>query len=513
MFNSLKGMFTHPKEDSLSSVVVFLVALPLCLGIALASGAPLFSGIISGVIGGIVIGFFSGSQLSVSGPAAGLVVIVIGALETLGSFEAFLLAVMLSGIIQFGMGLGKAGIIGQYFPSSVIKGMLAAIGLILILKQLPHLVGVDTDAFGEMEFFQKDGNNTLSFLSQALQHIELGAFCIGLICVLIIVVWDSGFIKKIPGLGLIPSGLIAVFSAIGLNALFKSAAPNWYVSGDHLVNLPVIKQGSEFLGLFTAPDFSFISNPQVYVIAVTLAIVASLETLLSVEAVDKLDPEKRRTDQNTELKAQGIGNMLSGLVGGLPITAVIVRSSANLAAGAKSKLSAILHGVLLFTTVIFIPNLLNLIPLSSLAAILIIVGFKLTKPALYLKQFNLGWNQFIPFITTVVAILFTDLLIGILIGIAVGIFFILKANHDIDYKLKESDKDNGRPVYRYDLSEHVTFLNKANIQSSLEKIPADSKVIIDGSKVIKMDHDALEVITNFKEQSAEKNIDVELIKF
>ncbi|KYG71715.1 MFS superfamily sulfate permease-like transporter [Roseivirga ehrenbergii] len=511
---SIKNMFSKEnlKSDMLSSVVVFLVALPLCLGIALASGAPLFSGLIAGIVGGIVVGMLSKSSLSVSGPAAGLVVIVLSAIDDLGGFQGFLLAVVMAGIIQVALGYLKAGIIGLYFPSPVIKGMLAAIGLILILKQVPHLIGFDADAFGEMEFMQQDGSNTLSFLVSSFDHIYLGSLIVGLISLFILIAWGSNFIKQNKFLKGVPGGIIVVTIGVLINYLFGVFYPDLSISGDHMVNIPVIS-GLDSLGaVFQFPDFSLLTNINVYITAFTLAIVASLETLLCVEAMDKLDPHKRRTPQNAELKAQGVGNIVSGLIGGLPITAVIVRGSANIEAGAKSKMSAIFHGILLLIAVAIFPTIMNMIPLASLAAILIVVGFKLTKPALYKQQFKLGREQFVPFITTVVAILFTDLLIGILIGMAVGIFYILKANYKVPYHYEEEKQvSTNNSKIRLELSEHVSFLNKASLQLTLEHLPHNSNVILDGSRSTKIDYDALEVIYNFKESAHEKNITLELI--
>ena len=500
------------KSDMLSSVVVFLVALPLCLGIALASGAPLFSGLIAGIVGGIVVGLLSKSQLSVSGPAAGLVVIVLAAIDDLGGFQGFLLAVVLSGIIQLSMGFLKAGIVGMYFPSPVIKGMLAAIGLILILKQVPHLIGFDADAFGEMEFIQADGSNTISYLMSSFDHIYFGSLIVGLISLFILIGWGSKAIKNNRFLKQVPGGIIVVGLGVLINYLFKSFAPEYAIEGDHMVNIPVISNMESVGAVFQTPDFSLLTNINVYITAFTLAIVASLETLLCVEAMDKLDPHKRRTPQNRELKAQGVGNIISGLIGGLPITAVIVRGSANIEAGAKSKMSAVYHGILLLIAVAIFPTIMNKIPLASLAAILIVVGFKLTRPALYKHQFKLGREQFVPFIVTVVAILFTDLLIGILIGMSVGIFYILKANYKVPYLYNEENKSSpGANDVRLELSEHVSFLNKASLQLTLEELPTNITVIIDGSRSKKIDHDALEVIFNFRDTAHEKNIKIELL--
>jgi len=500
-------MFKYLKNDLLSGLVVFLVALPLCLGIAHASGAPLFAGIISGVIGGIVVGFFSKSPLSVSGPAAGLVVIILNAIRDLGSYEALLLAIVLAGVIQLAFGFLKAGIIGLYFPSSVIKGMLAAIGLILILKQIPHLVGFDKDAFGEMEFILEDGSNTLTYLVSALSHITIGSLIIGFLSMGFLIFWSLPFIQNNAKLKLVPGALLSVLLGIAVNYYFISIGSSFAIGVEHLVQLPIADKDNSFLSFFQFPDWNQFLNFKVYVTAFTIAIIASLETLLSIEAVDKLDPLKRRTPQNEELKAQGIGNILCGLVGGLPVTSVIVRSSANLDSGAQSKMSAIFHGFILLLSVAIIPNILNMIPLSALAAILIFVGYKLTKPILYIKQYQLGKEQFIPFITTIIAILFTDLLIGILIGLSIGIFYILRANHRVTYYYSEDlDKETDEHIITIELSEHVSFLNKANLQLTLEQLPENSTVIVDGTNSKDIDFDVLEIIYNFQQLANQKNI-------
>ncbi|MCQ0110192.1 Sulfate permease, MFS superfamily [Zhouia amylolytica] len=495
------------KYDIPSSIVVFLVALPLCLGIALASGAPLFAGLISGIVGGIVIGLLSKSSLSVSGPAAGLVVIVLNAVDSLGSYEAFLMAVVLAGVIQLALGFLKAGIIGLYFPSSVIKGMLAAIGLILILKQFPYLIGFTADAFGDMKFLQSDGSNTFSDFFAAFTHMEVGSLIIGLFSLFLMIFWDRPIIKNNGLLKRIPAGVLVVVMAIVLNQVFGLIAPNLAIDPVHLVSLPIISEMDSIQEVFTAPNFGVLGNPTVYVTAFTLAIVASLETLLSVEAIDKLDPLKRRTPQNAELKAQGVGNIVSGLIGGLPITAVIVRSSANLDSGARTKMSAVYHGILLLVAVAVFPMVMNMIPLSALAAILIMVGFKLTKPSLYKAQYLLGKDRFIPFFVTVVCILFTDLLVGILIGMSVGIFYVLRANYKVPYFFKEEKEEKeSKPLIRIELSEHVSFLNKASLQLTFEHLPENREVLIDGSSTKEIDYDALEVIYNFKNTAHEKNI-------
>lgn len=511
MNESFTSYFKEFKHDFPAGLVVFLVALPLCLGIALASGAPLFSGIIAGIIGGLIVGFFSGSHLSVSGPAAGLTVIILNAITDLGSFEALLFAVVLAGIIQIILGVIKAGIIGLYFPSSIIKGMLSAIGLILILKQIPHLFGVDVDEFGEMEFFQHNGENTFSQLLSTFDLINPGALTIGLISLAIIIIWDTKFIKSTPVLNQIPGALLAVVVGLLVNVFLFTEGSALFIESSHLVSLPIFSSLSDVKGAITFPDFSEFLNYNVYLTAVTLAVIASLETLLSIEAVDKLDPHKRSTPPNKELIAQGIGNVVSGLIGGLPVTAVIVRSTANLEAGAKTKLAAIYHGLFLIVAVLFIPKVLNYIPLSTLAAILLVVGFKLSKPALYKSMLKQGSQQFIPFIVTILAILFTDLLVGILIGLGVAVYYILQSNYQVPYYCHKHENTTTHTT-TVRLSEHVSFLNKASLQVMLEQLPADSKVIIDGSASKKIDHDALEIIYDYLVLAKDKNIDVELVK-
>jgi len=510
----VKQIFKDFKHDLPAGLVVYLVALPLCLGVALAStGRPdlLFSGIIAGMIGGIVVGFLSGSNLGVSGPAAGLVVIVLGAIESLGSFEAFLLAVVIAGVIQLIAGFLKAGLIGYYFPSSVIKGMLAAIGITLILKEIPHVFGYDKDFMGDMYFDQKDGHNTFTELYYAVRFHSKGAVIISIVSIALLLLFDRPFIKKIQFFKYVPGALFVVAAGIGINLFFSGAMPDFEMKDEHLVQLPVATNASEFFGFFKFPDFTQFSNLEVYKIAFTLAIVASLETLLSVEATDKLDPYKRNTPTNRELKAQGVGNIISGLIGGLPITQVIVRSSANINSGGKTKMATITHGAILLLSAILIPAFLNYIPLAALASILLLVGYKLSNISLYRGMYKLGWDQFIPFITTVVAILYTDLLRGIGIGMVVAIYFILRKNYKHSYFYKKETHKDGE-VIKLVLSEEVTFLNKGSIQLTLSKLPEGCKVIIDGSKSMNIDYDVLEIIHEFKNHRADSsNIEVELI--
>ncbi|RED95659.1 SulP family inorganic anion transporter [Marinoscillum furvescens] len=495
------------KNDLPAGLVVALVALPLCLGIALASGAPLFGGLIAGIVGGLVVGLFSGSQLSVSGPAAGLTVIVLNAIDTLGTYESFLLAVFLAGLIQFTLGMLQAGIIGHFFPSSVIKGMLSAIGLILILKQIPHALGDDQDYEGDESFYQPDGENTFTEIILAIQNIDMGALIISGIALGILIMWERPFMKKQKWTSIVPGALVAVVWGMAANSiLFPKMLPNLVLSAKHMVALPVAGSVSEFVDFLTAPDFSQFANPDIYVVAVTIAIIASLETLLSLDAVDKLDPYKRIAPTNTELKAQGIGNMVSGLLGGLPLTAVIVRSTANVSSGGKTKVSAIFHGFLLIMSVMFFPDVLNLIPLSALAAVLLVVGYKLAKPSIFKGLYAKGTSQFIPYVITIVAILFTDLLIGITIGIIVGLFYVLKTNLHKAITLKEV----GEQEYIIRLEKDVSFLNKAFLRRTLRQIPDESHVVFDETESIFIDEDILETIEDFKHTAKNKNITMEI---
>ncbi|MCF0058929.1 SulP family inorganic anion transporter [Dyadobacter sp. CY356] len=514
MSTNKNNLFSNLRFDFPAGLVVSLVALPLCLGVALAStGRPdlLFSGIIAGVVGGIVVGFLSGSSLGVAGPAAGLVVIVLTAIKTLGSFEAFLLAVVIAGAIQLLAGFMNAGIIGYYFPSSVIKGMLAAIGITLILKEIPHAFGYDADFMGDEAFSQKDGQNTFTEVYNAIRYSSTGAIIISVVSLGLLLLFDKPFMKRIELFKFLPGALFVVLMGILLNAFFLNYFPEIAMGGEHLVQLPVASNVAEFLSFFKTPDFSAINRIEVYTVAVTLAIVASLESLLSVEATDKLDPYKRTTPTNRELKAQGIGNMISGLIGGLPVTQVIVRSSANIESGGRTKMGTIIHGSILLLSAIFIPGYINYIPLASLAAILLLVGYKLSKFSLYSGMYKLGKEQFLPFIVTVVAILSTDLLKGIGIGMVVAIYFILRKNYKHSYHYKKEEYKDGE-VITIQLSEEVTFLNKGSIGSTLDSLPENSKVIIDGTKSFNIDYDVLELIQEFRKHTAPmKNIIVETV--
>ena len=512
----MKGnnLFKELKNDLPASIVVFFVAVPLCLGIALASGAPLFSGIIAGIVGGIVVGIASGSPLGVSGPAAGLAVIVLTSIAAIGSWTAFLLAVVIAGIIQLALGFAKAGFIAYFFPSSVIKGMLTGIGLLIILKQIPHALGWDKDAEGDDAFLQADGQNTFSEITQALDFVTPGAFLIAAISLAILILWDKVLIKKHKIFQLIQGPIVVVVLGIVMNYLFKAGTLNFSLAEDQVVRLPVANNLSDFFSFFTFPDFSAITNFEVWKIAVVLAIVASLETLLCVEATDKMDPSKRVTPTNRELKAQGLGNIVSGLIGGLPVTQVIVRSSANISFGGKTKLSAILHGVFLLISAITIASLMNMIPLASLAAILLMVGYKLAKPVLFKQMYKLGWEQFIPFMATVVGILATDLLKGITIGMLFGIFYTLRHSYRNSHYMKETvTTEEGHEVHHLVLAEEVSFFNKASVIKELEEIPKNSKVIIDCTKSKSIAHDVVELIRDYRSSAKLKNITVETINF
>ena len=510
----VKTMFKELKNDLPASIVVFFVAVPLCLGIALASGAPLFAGIIAGIVGGIVVGIASGSPLGVSGPAAGLAVIVLTSIAAIGSWPAFLLAVVLAGFLQLIMGFAKAGFIAYFFPSSVIKGMLTGIGLLIILKQIPHALGYDKDPEGDLSYFQADGSTTLSSISNAFNALTPGAVLISAIAIAILIFWDKVLIKKHKIFQVIQGPIVVVVLGIVMNYLYQSGTLNFSLAADQVVRLPVANSLTEFITFFTFPDFSAITNFKVWEVAVVLAIVASLETLLCVEATDKLDPYKRVTPTNRELKAQGLGNMLSGLIGGLPITQVIVRSTANITFGGKTKMSAILHGVFLLISAITIAGLLNMIPLASLAAILILVGYKLAKPALFIQMYKLGWEQFIPFVATVAGILATDLLKGITIGVLFGIFYTLRHSYRNSHHMKDTvTTEDGQQVHHIELAQEVSFFNKASVMQALEVIPANSKVIIDFSKSKSVAHDVLELLKDYEINAKTKNIIVEKIKF
>nr|WP_298792444.1 SulP family inorganic anion transporter [uncultured Allomuricauda sp.] len=503
-------MFKYIKNDLPASIVVFFVALPLCLGIALASGAPLFSGLIAGIVGGIIVGALSGSQIGVSGPAAGLAAIVLTAIGTLGGFENFLVAVVLGGLIQIVFSILKAGVIAYYFPSSVIKGMLTGIGIIIILKQIPHFFGYSSDPEGDFAFFQVDGENTFSEIINALNFISPGATIIAVVALLILILWDRVLSKKAKIFQLVQGPLVAVVLGI-VYFLFTQDNSVWGISKDLLVSVPVPESVESLGNLLSFPNFAVIGRSEIWVTAFTIALVASLETLLCVEATDKLDPFKRTTPTNKELLAQGVGNSISGLLGGLPVTQVIVRSSANIQSGGRTKASAIIHGFFLLISVLLIPRLLNMIPLSVLASILLIVGYKLAKPALFKKMYKLGWKQFIPFTVTVFGIVFTDLLIGIGLGLMVGIVVILLKSYQNSHFLHIEDKSNGKHKIKMTLAEEVTFFNKGAILKELDSLPNDTYLELNVFNTRYLDNDIIEILEDFALKAKQRNIDIQLV--
>ena len=496
-------------KDLGAGLVVFLVALPLCLGIALASGAPMVAGIVSGVVGGLLVAWLSGSHTSVSGPAAGLVAVVLAQVAVLGSYEAFLVAVILAGAIQVLFGALRAGFIAAFFPSSVIKGLLAAIGLILVLKQIPHAVGHDADPEGDMGFLQVDGKNTISELFSSLFDLDPGAMMVGLVSLAVLLAWDRSRFKN----SLIPAPLVVVLLGVTANLVFKATASSWAIGTSHLVQLPTVAGMGEFLRVLPSPDLKAFGNPAIIMAAVTIAIVASLETLLNLEAVDKLDPRKRVSPPNRELMAQGAGNIVSGLLGGLPITSVIVRSSVNINAGAATRLSAFFHGALLCLLVLFAPRWLNEIPLASLAAVLIVTGLKLASPTLFRQMWTEGRSQFVPFIVTVVAIVFTDLLVGVLIGLGTGLAFILHSNYRRPM-LRFMEHHVSGDVLRIEFANQVSFLNRASLEQALDAVPTDGHVVLDARNTDYIDPDILDLIEDFRRQTATaRNLKVSLVGF
>jgi MFS superfamily sulfate permease-like transporter len=501
------GLFSHVKTDLPSGLVVFLIALPLCLGISLASGAPLFSGIIAGIVGGIIVGLTSDSKINVSGPAASVALVVFTAIQTLGSFQIVLSAVIIAGILQIILGFLRAGTVAYFFPSSMIKGILASIGLILIINQLPHAVG-----FRGLEGFGLAENRTFyEGLLVLFDSINLGATIITLVSLAIIIFWDRpAFKAKYLIARRVPGALVAVLAGIGLHLLFRARFPEMALEESHLVQLPVAGSLGEFISFFSFPDFSQITNPQVYTVAASIAFIASLESLLSTEAGDKLDPYKRKTSTNRELKAQGIGNIIAGFIGGLPVTAVIVRTSANVSSGGRTPLSTITHGSLLLICALSIPTILNMIPLACLSAVLFVVGYKLTSFSLYAQMYREGKRRFIPFIVTIIAVMLTDLITGILVGGAVAVFTILRDNYKNSYFFQKEAHQEGETI-RLTLSEEVTFLNKASMLLTLDHLPAHSHVIIDASRSVIIDDDVLEIIEEFKQTAAYKNIRLETI--
>lgn len=493
-------------DDLRAGIVVFLVALPLCLGIALASGAPLFSGLISGIAGGIVVTLFSASRHGVSGPAAGLAVMVAAGIETLG-IEAYLLAVIICGVVQLVAAFLRAGVIAHYFPSSVIKGMLAGIGIILILKQIPHALGYDQSWEGELEFFQRDGRNTFSEIGYAIQSLSPGAMIVTVVSLTVLLLWQHPGFKKRRFVRALPAPLLVVLLGMALNRTLGALSPRLAISAEHLVSVPLSSSAGEFLSHFIRPDFSQITNPEVYVIGLTLALIASVETLLSVEATDNLDPEKRVTPTNQELKAQGLGNIVSGLLGGIPVTQVIVRSTANIESGGKTRLASFIHGILLLVCVATIPELLNEIPLASLAAILLVIGYRLARVSLFKGMWREGFWQFVPFAVTIVGLIFTDLLKGIMLGMAVAFFEILIYNYQLNFYREETSPG----CFTIRLTEHMTFLNKASLKRILREIPPDCALTIDMSGTRILDHDVGEVIRDFETHAGADGIELTIL--
>jgi len=496
-------------RDLIAGLVVFLVALPLCLGIAHASGAPLHSGLISGIIGGLVVGAISGSRVSVSGPAAGLAAIVVAQIKDLGSFEAFLLAVLISGFLQLGLAALKAGGLANYFPNSVIKGLLAAIGVLLILKQLPHLFGHDSDDEGEMSYQQPDGDNTFSALWKTIEDLLPGAAVIGIASLVLLVVWDRTPLKK----SLFPSALAAVLIGTLLSQCYVWFGSEWALESSHLVSVPVVGEGESFAQLLHFPELSRIFDPAIWVAAVTIAIVASLETLLNLEATDRIDPYRRSSPPNRELLAQGVGNVVAGAVGGLPMTSVIVRSSVNANCGVKTRLSTVTHGALLLISVAFFATILNRIPLAALAAVLVVTGWKLANPKLFGQMWREGWSQFVPFFVTVVAIVTTDLLVGVLIGLGTSIGFVLWRYLKGGFHVVEELHASGR-VHRIELAKQASFFNRAHLASLFDDFQSGDQVMLDARECDYIDPDVLALIREFvKETAVARGVKVSTIGF
>ena len=486
-------------------MVTFLVSLPLCLGIALGSGASLFSGVIAGIVGGIVVSLISGSQVSVSGPAAGLAVIVLASTQEIGSYKGFLVAVVLSGLLQLVFGVLKLGMIADYVPNAVIKGMLAGIGLLIVLKQFPHALGRDQDYMGDFAFLEIGGNNTLKDIATAVASAATGAVIIFVVSLAVLLVWEK-LATKSRVFQLVPGPLIVVALGIILNYAFGEVMPTFkLVRAEHLVNLPVPASVGDFFRQFTLPDLSVIGRSSVWKAAGLIAVVGSLESLLSLEAADRLDPYKRISSSNRELCAQGIGNVVSGLIGGLPVTAVVVRSAASVTAGARTWMSSFTHGVLLLVAVIALPEVLKRAPLASLATILIVVGLKLTKPSLYRAVYSHGWDQFIPFLTTVVGVVFIDLLTGVLAGLACGLFFVIRTNHHEGITVVSKDLD-----YLFQFTKNASFINKNEFRRKLRELPNGAHVLIDGTRALFIDHDIMEILEDFRQLAPYKNIQIEL---
>ncbi len=479
------------RHDLPAGLSVFLVALPLCLGIALASGAPLYAGLLSGIIGGLIIAIISGSQLAVSGPAAGLTTLVGASIISLGDYKIFLVAVIIAGLFQLLLGLLKLGVIANYFPSSVIKGMLAAIGIMLILKQIPLALGYDQPDFwagGHLKNFN--------------QHITRGTVLISVLSLVILIILQLPTAKKIK---IIPAPLIVVAFGILASLLFKNGTSVLSLKPTQLVNIPL-----NIFANISFPDFSkLFSNAEIWKDGIIIGMLATLETLLCIEAIDKLDRRNRVTPVNRELIAQGIGNMTCGLLGAIPVTAVVVRGAANVDAGARTKLSAFTHGLFLLLAVVLVPFLLNRIPYASLSAILLITGYNLTTPKLFRNMWSLGWKQFIPFMLTIIVILATDLLIGVSIGLLISIYFIVRNNFKAEYKIMKT-RHNGIETEYIKLNTNVTFLNKVKLREALDEVAEYSVLTIDGSECNFIDYDILEIISEFGNKARERHIELHL---
>lgn len=499
------GLFDTWRDDVPAGIVVFLIALPLCLGIAVASGAPLISGVVAGVVGGLVVGALSGSQLMVSGPAAGLTPVVLLGIQQVGGFERLLPAIVLAGILQLLLSGLRAGVIAYYVPSSVIKGMLAGIGLTLILKQLPHALGYDGDYEGDMSFIESSGSTTLGSLVEALQHIQPGAVAAALLGVGVMLWWPRSPFARVK---LLPAPMVAVGVGMVMNEMLRIALPDYAIRGTHLVSLPTITNG-DFAQNFAFPDWSAISSPIVWQLALIIGLVASLESLLSLEATNKLDPQRRDAPVNRELFAQGVGNIVAGLLGGLPLTGVMIRSSTNVDAGAQSRLSAMVHAVLMLLAVVAFGFVLNRTPLAAIASVLLVTGFRLAAPALWRTAWRIGYSHFIPFGITVIAIVFTDLLRGIGVGLVIGLAFIIMEH--LRSPVLSRISPPGAVLTRYGLPEQVTFLSKASIVRALNALPSGTRVEIDGRRTTRFDYDALEVLLLFRETAKVRNIDYRLV--
>ena len=490
------------KHDFKASITVFFVAIPLCLGISLASSAPLYSGLISGIVAGLVVGLISKSHISVSGPAAGLTAICAAAIIELGSIEVFFLSVAIAGLLQVMLGVFKLGGFTHFIPSTVIKGMLAAIGIILISKQVPLLLGYDKADFWTKELF-----NVFS-LDHGFEHVKniytqssAGAVVIAISSLGLLIAWKKTLAKKI---SFLPTSFVLVLFGILMALLFKNI-PALTLKESQFVKIP-----PDMFAEIKLPDYhSVFSNAAIWKNAVVICIVACLETLLSIEAVDKIDPYNRITPQNRELIAQGTGNFISGLLGGLPITAVIVRSSANAEAGARTKLSGIFHGLWIFIFAFFAAFLLNLIPYCVLAVILVRTGYNLAKPKMIRSVYKLGREQFMPFIVTVVAILFSDLLIGVGIGVAYAAYYIFKNTYKAGFTLQKKSEGHSNHYY-FRLAINVSFINKKKLKDELEKIPDYSIVDIDGTHSVYIDYDVIEVVNEFKAKAHHKHIELHL---